>query len=40
MSNKLRQELQSYFDRVYPQAKIENESSIVDNISIMFELGG
>jgi hypothetical protein len=36
----LRQELQSYFDRVYPNSKIETENTIGGQVHIRFELGG
>lgn len=36
----LRQELQSYFNRVYPRAKIDTEHSIGGPVYIRFELGG
>ncbi|MET4080084.1 hypothetical protein ABIB40_000024 [Pedobacter sp. UYP30] len=36
----LRQELQSYFDRVYPFAKIDTEYSVGGQVQIRFELGG
>ena len=36
----LRQELQLYFDRVYPFSKVENENSLHGQINIRFELGG
>lgn len=36
----LRQELQSYFDRVYPYSKIETEHTIGGKVHIRFELGG
>ncbi len=35
----LRQELQSYFDRVYPDSKIDTEHSIGGQVHIRFELG-
>jgi hypothetical protein len=35
----LRQELQSYFDSVYPGAKIDTEHSLVGQVHIRFELG-
>jgi hypothetical protein len=37
-SKMLRQELQSYFDRVYPHSKIETEYSVVGQVHIRFEL--
>lgn len=36
----LRQELQTYFDRVYPNSKIDTEHTIGGQIHIRFELGG
>lgn len=36
----LRQELQSYLDRVYPNSKIDTEHSIGGKVHIRFELGG
>ena len=36
----LRQELQSYFDRVYPNSKIDTEHTIGGQVHIRFELGG
>lgn len=35
----LRQELQSYFDSVYPDSKIETEHSLCGQVHIRFELG-
>lgn len=35
----LRQELQSYFDRVYPDSKIDTEHSLGGQVHIRFELG-
>lgn len=35
----LRQELQSYFDRVYPYSKIDTEHSLGGQVHIRFELG-
>lgn len=35
-----RQELQTYFDRVFPGAKIDTQNSLVGKIHIQFELGG
>lgn len=37
--NMLRQELQSYFDRVYPHAKIDTEHTLGGQVHIRFELG-
>ena len=36
----LRQELQSYFDRVYPHSKINTEHTLGGQVHIRFELGG
>ena len=36
----LRQELQSYFDRVYPYSKIDTELTLGGQVHIRFELGG
>ena len=36
----LRQQLQSYFDRIYPQSKIDTQHTIGGQIHIRFELGG
>lgn len=36
----LRQELQSYFDRVYPYSKIDTEHTLGGQVHIRFELGG
>jgi hypothetical protein len=36
----LRQELQSYFNRVYPYSKIETEHTLGGQVQIRFELGG
>ena len=36
----LRQELQTYFDRVYPYSKIDTEHSLGGQVHIRFELGG
>jgi uncharacterized protein DUF3885 len=36
----LRQELQAYLDRVYPNARVETEHSIFGPVHIRFELGG
>jgi hypothetical protein len=36
----LRQELQSYFDRVYPYSKIDTEHTMFGQVHIRFELGG
>lgn len=36
----LRQELQSYFDRVYPGTQIDTEHSLGGQVHIIFELGG
>lgn len=36
----LRRELQSYFDRVYPNSKIDTEHTIGGKVHIRFELGG
>ncbi len=36
----LRQELQTYFDRVYPNSKIDTEHTIGGQFHIRFELGG
>ena len=35
----IRQELQSYFDRVYPYARIETEHTVGGQVHIRFELG-
>ena len=39
-SKMLRQELQSYFDRVYPFSQIDTEHTVGGQIHIRFELGG
>ena len=39
-SSKLRQELQSYFDTVYPYSKVDTEHTLGGQIEIRFELGG
>lgn len=36
----LRQELQSYFDKVYPYSKIDTEHTVGGQVHIRFELGG
>jgi len=36
----LRQELQSYFERVYPYSKIDTEHTLSGQVHIRFELGG
>lgn len=36
----LRQELQSYFDKIYPYSKIDAEHTIGGQVHIRFELGG
>jgi hypothetical protein len=36
----LRQELQTYFDRVYPYSKIDTEHTLGGQVHIRFELGG
>jgi uncharacterized protein DUF3885 len=36
----LRQELQSYFDKVYPYSKIDTEHTLGGQVHIRFELGG
>src|SRR5690606_14931671 len=36
----LRQELQTYFDRVYPHSKIDTEHTLGGQVHIRFELGG
>jgi hypothetical protein len=36
----IRQELQSYFDRVYPRSQIDTEYSLGGHVHIRFELGG
>ena len=36
----LRQELQSYFDKVYPFSKIDTEHTVGGKVHIRFELGG
>ena len=36
----LRQELQSYFDKVYPHTKIDTEHTVGGQVHIRFELGG
>lgn len=40
MKEMLKQELQLYLDRVFPETKIDTENTIVGKVHIRFELGG